>query len=350
MMQQDATLDKPVVSGPNAAVLRQMLQLIYGRFAGQAVCLAAKLGIADYIAAGSDTTDKLASVLNADRSSLSRFLRALASNGVLAETHDHWKLTAAGELLRGHVAGSVRDLARLFATREHAQSWLALEHSVLSGRSAFEHVHGTGGWNYAQEHPAFNQVFNAAMTSLAGSVHRTIADAYDFTGMELLIDVGGGHGRLMAHILHRFQRLHGIVYDMPHVVAGAAAYFAEEGLSDRCRAVAGDFFQSVPEGADAYIMTAILHDWDDDASEAILKNCRVAMKPGGRVLIGDFVLKPANEPDFGKTIDLEMLIMTPSGRERSEGDFRRLLDRSDLRLNRIIPLPSATSLVEAVAK
>jgi hypothetical protein len=142
--------------------------------------------------------------------------------------------------------------------------------------------------------------------------------------------------------------MRGIVYDMPHVVNGAETYIVRQGLGDRCQAIAGDFFTSVPAGADAYIMTAILHDWDDDASALILRNCRKAMKPTGRVLIGDFVLKPSNEPDFGRAIDLEMLVMTPSGRERTESDFRRLLHRCDLRLNRILPLPSGNSIVEAV--
>ena len=151
----------------------------------------------------------------------------------------------------------------------------------------------------------------------------------------------------MAQILERYPRMHGIVYDMSHVVDGAAAYLAERGLTSRCHAEGGDFFARVPEGADAYIMTAILHDWDDEGCVTILRNCRRAMKPGGRVLIGDFVLKPVNEPDFGKLIDLEMLVVTSGGRERSEEDFRRLLGQADLELSQMIPLSTGTSLIEA---
>jgi hypothetical protein len=281
-MQRDMTIDKPESASPDPAALGKMLQLIYGRFAGQTVCLAAKLGIADHITAGLITTTDLAAVLHANPSSLRRFLRALVSYGILAEdVPNEWKLSAAGDLLRQEVPGSVRDLARLFATPEHAHSWLALEHSVLTGTCAFNHVHGADGWSYAQEHPAFNETFNAAMSSIAGSVHQAIAGMYDFAGIELLVDVGGGHGRLMAHILARFPEMRGIVYDMPHVVNGAETYIDQLGLGDRCQAVAGDFFTSVPAGADAYIMTAILHDWDDDASTLILRNCRKAMKPCG---------------------------------------------------------------------
>lgn len=349
MLQNAATIDNAASFGPDPQALGQMLQLIYGRFAGQVVCLAAKLGIADKIAAGSTTTENLAVLLDANPSSLRRFLRALASHGILAEgVPDQWRLTPAGGLLRENVPGSLRNLARLFAAPEHVNSWLALEHSVLTGGCAFDHVHGMDAWSYGQKHPALNETFNAAMSDIAGAVHRAIAGVYDFTGIQLLVDVGGGHGHLMAHIMERFPRLCGIVYDMPHVVNGAATHLAARGLAERCAAVPGDFFERVPAGADAYIMTAILHDWDDEASAAILRNCRTAMKPEARILIGDFVLKPSNEADFGKALDLEMLVMTPSGRERTEDDFRRLLHRCGLTLNRIFPLPSGNSLVEAV--
>ena len=218
---------------------------------------------------------------------------------------------------------------------------------MISVSCGYESANGVGGWDYARAHPEFHQTFNQAMSSLAGSVHRAIVGAYDFTGIDVLVDIGGGHGRLMAQILERHPRMRGIVHDMPHVVDGAAAYMAERGLADRCQAVGGDFFAGVPQGADAYIMTAILHDWDDDGCVTILRNCRRAMKPGGRVLIGDFVLKPVNEPDYGKLIDLEMLVVTRGGRERSEEDFRRVLGRADLELNQILPLPTGTSLIEA---
>ena len=350
MMQQVSMVDKSSPSGPQPEHVGRILQLIYGRFAGHAVCLAAKLGIADHIAAGAGTTEKLARALNANTSSLRRFLKALASNGLMAEgPQDHWTLTPSGALLRNDVPGSMADLARLFSTDEHAKSWLAIEYSVLTGASAFEHVYQAGAWDYAQQHPEFNRAFNAAMSSLAGSVHRAIVDAYDFAGIDLLVDVGGGHGRLLAHILERHPNMHGIVYDMPHVIGGAAAHLVERGLTARSEAIGGDFFDRVPAGADAYIMTAVIHDWADERCEVILGNCRAAMKPGGRVLLADFVLKPANQPDLGRMIDLEMLAMTSNGRERTEEEFRALLGRSGLRVSRIIPLPVGTSLIEAVA-
>jgi len=348
-MQTIAAIDKAQSAGPDQAALRTLLHLIYGRFVGQAVCLAARLGIADRVAAGRERTDELASVLAANPDSLRRFLKALASQGLFVETaEDCWGLTETGSLLRGDVAGSLRDLAALFDSPAHAEAWLKLEYSVRTGNGAFGNVHGVHPWEYGRKNPSWNDSFNAAMSSIAGSVHQQIAYHYDFSDSKLLVDVGGGHGRLIARILERFPTLHGVVFDQPHVVEPVASYMAERRLSDRCRAVAGDFFERVPAGADAYIMTAILHDWDDDSCIRILRNCRAAMAPSGRILIADFILKPANQPDFGRLVDLEMLVVAGIGRERTEREFRNLLSRSGFALTQIIPLPAGTSLIEAI--
>jgi len=337
----------PKFDAQQPAGVNELLSIIYGRFAGQAVCLAAKLGIPDLVGNGFESTERLAASLGAQAHSLRRFLKALSSCGILREVgQDRWELTDSGTLLRGDAHGSLRDLARLFATDEHTKSWLALEHAVLTGTPAFDHVWGKDAWAYARENPEFNDAFNAAMSGIAGAVHQAIANVYDFSDVECLVDVGGGHGRLLSVILARFPNLRGIVFDMPHVTEGARAHIAQWGLSDRCQALGGDFFSNVP-AADSYILTAVLHDWSDDECIAILKNCRRAIKRGGRILIGDFVLKPANEPDFGRLIDIEMLVMTRSGRERTQEEFGSLLHKADFRLARVRPLPSGNSLLEA---
>jgi hypothetical protein len=280
---------------------------------------------------------------------LRRLLRALASQGLLVETaEDRWATTAAGDCLRADAPGSLRNLAVLFGTLAHSLSWIQMEHSVLTGESAFEYVHGQDAWRYARENPPWNDAFNAAMSDIAASVHRAIAEAYDFSGVRRLVDIGGGHGRLMIRILERFPALHGVVFDQPHVVNDVDWFMAERGLARRCQSVAGNFFESVPAGADAYIMTAVLHDWDDDACVEILRNCRSAMAPDGRILIGDFILMPPNQPDFGRLIDLEMLVMAGTGRERTEQEFCHILARAGLSLRKVIPLPAGTSLIEAV--
>ncbi len=352
MVAQAASILKPQVSAPPAlAPQAHMLGLIYGRFIAQALFAAAAFGVADHIAAGTVQTAALARAVGAEPSALGRLLRALASQGVLSEIEsERWSLTAAGELLRGDVPGSLRDLARFFAAREHGSAWLALDHSLRTGKSAFEAVHGMDAWRFGLEHPEFAQVFNAAMTSLAGSVHRAIADAYDFSGIDVLVDVGGGYGKLMECILARNPQLQGIVFELPHVAAQTERVLQASAVAGRCRAVAGDFLTEIPVRADAYIMTAVLHDWDDEASLAILRNCRRAMKPRGRVLLGEFVLKPTDEPDLGRLVDLEMLVILGRGRERTAEEFRVLLDAAGLSLTRIIPLPVGTSLIEATPK
>jgi SAM-dependent methyltransferase len=348
MVAQPTPIHKFEPAPLGASAQAHLLGLIYGRFIAQALFAAASLGVADHIAAGTTETAALARAVGAEPSALRRLLRALASYGVLIETaQGQWRLTASGELLRGGVPGSLRDLARFFAAREHGAAWLALDHSVRTGESAFEAVHGTDAWRFALAHPAFDQCFNAAMTSLAGSVHREIADAYDFSGIELLVDVGGGHGKLLECLLARNPQLKGVVFELPHVAAQTQRLLGSSPLADRCRAVAGDFFVDIPVVADAYIMTAVLHDWDDEACVTILRSCRKAMKPNGRLLLGEFVLKPANEPDLGKLVDLEMLVILGRARERTADEFRALLNEADLSLRRVIPLPAGTSLIEA---
>jgi len=349
MLAQVMPIDKPAAS--NTSPQAHMLGLLYGRFIAQALFAAAKLGIADHIAAGTAETPALAHAVEAEPRALRRLLRALASHGILIESApDRWRLSATGELLRGDVPGSLRDLACFFSAREHGAAWLALDHSVRTGDSAFEAVHGMDAWRFGLAHPAFDQLFNAAMTSIAGSVHQAIADAYDFSGIELLVDVGGGHGRLMKSLLGRNLQLRGVVFDLPHVAARTQQLIEAESAADRCRAVGGDFLVEIPVRADAYIMTAVLHDWDDEACVAILRNCRRAMKGNGRVLLGEFVLKPANEPDLGKLVDLEMLVMLGRAKERTADEFQALLDEADLCLRRVIPLPAGTSLIEARPK
>lgn len=348
MITQPARIDKsepnPLAGSPQA----HLLGLIYGRFIAQALFAAASLGIADHIAAGTSHTPALARAVEADPFALRRLLRALASYGVLVETaSEHWRLTETGELLRHGVPGSLRDLARFFAAREHGAAWLALDHSLRTGESAFEAVHGMNAWQFALAHPAFDQRFNAAMTSIAGSMHQAIADAYDFSGVELLVDVGGGHGRLMECLLARNPQMRGVVFELPHVAAQAQRLLESGPVAGRCRAVGGDFLAEIPVHADAYIMTAVLHDWDDEACVTILRNCRKAMKPNGRLLLGEFVLKAANQPDLGKLVDLEMLVMLGRARERTADEFSALLDAADLSLRRVIRLPAGTSLIEA---
>ncbi|MBV8741600.1 MAG: hypothetical protein JOZ12_07415 [Sinobacteraceae bacterium] len=348
MVAHATSIHKSQLTASSPPPQAHVLGLIYGRFIAQALFVAAEFGLADHIAAGTIQTGALAQAVGADSAALRRVLSALASQRILIETEpDCWDLTASGKLLCGGVAGSLRDLARFFGARAHGAAWVALDHSVKTGASAFEAVHGKDAWSFAFEHPTFAQAFNAAMTSIAGSIHQSIVDAYDFSDIEVLVDVGGGHGGLMQSILARYPNLRGVVLELPHVAAQTQQLLQASPVAERCRALGGDFLIEIPVRADAYIMTAVLHDWDDEACLAILRNCRKAMKPDGRVLLGEFVLKPSNEPDLGKLVDLEMLVILGHGKERTAAEFCALLDAADLSLYRIIPLPAGTSLIEA---
>jgi hypothetical protein len=191
-------------------------------------------------------------------------------------------------------------------------------------------------------------VFDAAMTSISTLESSAVVAAYDFRGIDMLVDVAGGHGLMITTILKANKKLRGILFDLSNVTTGAATLLRSGGVADRCQIVSGDFFSSVPEGGDAYIMKHIVHDWDDERATQILRNCHNAMRPDGRVLIVEAVIPPGNAAHFGKLLDLEMLALTPRGRERTRAEFQDLLQRSGFRLKRIIATETHLSVVEGV--
>jgi O-methyltransferase len=201
-------------------------------------------------------------------------------------------------------------------------------------------------FEYFPKHPDLSERFNNAMTAFSAMVIPAVLKAYDFSGIGTLVDVAGGHGQVLTSILKAYPSMKGVLGDLEHVIAGADARIRALGLSDRCRTEVIDFFRAVPRGGDAYIMKHIIHDWDDEKSIAILRNIRAAMNSGGRVILLDSVLPPANQPDFGKIIDIEMLLM-PGGRERTEEEFRSLFDRAGFRLTKIVRTESPLCVIEA---
>jgi hypothetical protein len=191
-------------------------------------------------------------------------------------------------------------------------------------------------------------VFDAAMTSISTLEAKAVVAAYDFSGIHTLVDIAGGHGLMVATVLKANKKMRGVLFDLPHVTAGATALLQSRGVADRCQVVSGDFFESVPVGGDAYLMKHIIHDWDDERATQILRNCHHAMQPGGKVLIVDAVIPPGNRAHFGKLLDLEMLVLTPRGRERTQAEFRELLKRSGFRLRRVVATETHLSVVEGV--
>jgi 2-polyprenyl-3-methyl-5-hydroxy-6-metoxy-1,4-benzoquinol methylase len=280
--------------------------------------------------------------------SLYRVMRALAGAGVLAEdAEQRFSLTPLGETLRSDVPFSLRALATSELGEVHYPSWGALLHTVKTGERGFDHVFGTDCWDYFGKHPENAAIFNQSMTELTRIVEPAVSKAYDFSSFAKIVDVGGGHGSLLTSILKKNPQAKGVILDAPQVVEGATARIKAEGLTERCEAVGGNFFEAVPEGGDAYIMKHIIHDWDDREAIAILKNCRKAIKEGGHVILIESVIPEGNEPSLAKFGDLVMMLI-PGGRERTAAEFAALFEAAGFRLERITPTESPMCLIEAV--
>jgi len=311
-------------------------RLVEGFQVSQALHVAATLGIADLLASSGRTSDELAAATDTHPPTLYRLLRALASVDVLREREGRrFELTPLGERLRSDAPDSVRGWAAFIGRPYFWQAWSALEHSVRTGENAFQHVHGTDVWSYRATRPDESAIFDRAMTSLSRRSNAALLAAYDFGRFRTVVDVGGGNGALLAAVLAANPKLEGTLFDLPHVVAGAPALLEQAGVADRCRVVAGSFFESVPQGADAYILRAVIHDWDDDESIRILKVVRRAIPVGGALLLVERAVAPPNEGRDAKFSDLNMLV-GPGGRERTRWEYAALLEASKFRLTGVV--------------
>ncbi|MGH8140201.1 MAG: methyltransferase [Steroidobacteraceae bacterium] len=327
-----------------------MLKLITAYWQSQLVFVAAKLGIADVLVAGPMTADVIARRVGADGPYLQRVLRALASVGVFStDSQARFGLTPLAQTLRSDHPESLRNFALMLVDDYTWQAWGALDHAVVTGGSAFEHVHGLPAFPYMQQHPEKERTFSASMASISAMENSAVARAYAFGRLHRVVDVGGAHGHLLATILRTYPNLRGVLFDQPQVVEAAAqtGFITAPDVHSRCEAVAGDFFASVPEGADAYVMKYVIHDWDDDRSVGILLNCRNAMAADGRVLVVDHVISSGNRRDWSKLLDINMMVV-PGGRERTRNEFRDLFGRAGLKLRRVIATSSSLHILEGV--
>ena len=324
-------------------------QMVTGYWAAQAIYAAAKLGIADSLAAGSKSVEELADAMGAQPGPLYRLLRALASIEIFAEQEDQqFTLTPLAETLRSDVPGSQRSLALMMGD-DHYRVWGGLADAVLTGENAHEKIVGQPIFEHLAEHPDKARIFDDAMTGIHGRETGAILDAYDFSDIKVIADIGGGNGSKITAILQSYPKLQGILFDLPHVVERARPNIEAAGLSDRCQLVDGDFFQSVPAGADAYLMRHIIHDWDDDKSHAILSNCHAVMSPSQKLLLVESVIPPGNDPFMGKFLDLTMMLI-PGGKERTEPEYRQLYDSAGFELTRVIPTGTEVSVIEGIRR
>jgi len=328
---------------PPAAYLSQ---LIGNTGFVHAILVAANLGLADLLKDGPLSIADLAEATGTHDRSLYRMLRALASRGIFSEDADgRFSLTALADPLRSDAPDSIHNWALFVGSEAELQSWAHLSYSVRTGKPAFEHIFGKGWFDYLDEQPEMARIFNHLMTGGSTSDAAAIVEAHDFSVYRKIVDIGGGHGALLAHILEQNPQSSGVLFDAPSVIAGATAIDTQVNQG-RAEKVAGNFFEAVPNGADAYVLKYIIHDWDDERAIMILKNCRQAMAENGRVLLVEMVIPAGNAPSPGKFLDLEMLLYFYS-RERTEAEYRDLLQQAGLELITMTPTASPFSIIEA---
>lgn len=329
----------------NTQASKQLLnQMIGGYWITQAIYVAAHLGIADLLAHGPCTAEELAEQTHTESGALYRVLRALASVGIFAQDAQHrFSQTPLSEPLRSDAVQSQRAFAIMMGA-EFYETWGKLLHSVQTGEFGFHARFGMPFFEYMIKNPERHRIYDAAMTGVHGAETEPMLDACDFSSFRRVVDIGGGNGSVLTAILNRHPLLEGILFDLPAVAERAVPFIADSGLSGRCQVTGGDFFSSVPAGADAYLMRHIIHDWEDDEAVTILRNFREAMSSGGRILVVETVIPPGNEPSFGKWLDLMMLLV--GGRERTEEEYRAIFSAAGLKLNRIIPTSSPVSVIE----
>jgi ubiquinone/menaquinone biosynthesis C-methylase UbiE len=323
----------------NGAARQKLVETMEGFRATQVIYVAAKLAIADLLADEPKSIGELAEATSTNAHALHRLMRALVTLGVCEEPRDGvFGLAPAGQYLRTGVPGSVR--YRAMHCGQLWPIWGELLYSITTGESARKRLTQTAGFEHLSRDPEAAEIFNGAMAEITREVGAAVVRTYDFSQIRTIVDVGGGYGTLVATILKANPHMRGKVLDMAHAADGARQLLEKFGVADRCEFVEGSFFESVPAGADAYILKSIIHDWDDERSVAILKTCRRAMGPNARLLIVERVMPerlgtsaPHRAMAFG---DLNMLV-APGGQERTETEFRRLFEQSGFRLVRLVP-------------
>jgi hypothetical protein len=327
----------------------QLDQMITGYWTSQAIYAAAKFGIADLLQDGPRSAEELASATSTNPDALYRLLRALASVGIFSEGPPrHFSMTPLAEPLQSDVPGSKRALA-LMSGDEQFRAWSEIAYGIQTGKTAFDKVFGRPIFDYLSEHAEKARIFDAAMVGIHGRESAAILDGYDFSAIGVLADIGGGNGSQITAVLQRHTAMKGILFDLPHVIQRAKERIETGGIASRCHLIGGSFFDSVPAGADAYLLRHIIHDWDDEKSLTILRNCHQAMSPQGKLLVIESVIPPGNGPFGGKFLDLVMLLI-PGGKERTEDEYRTLFRKGGFELTRVVPTSTEVSIIEAIRR
>ncbi|HKW16843.1 MAG TPA: methyltransferase [Terriglobales bacterium] len=342
---------EPSATRPAPDPAQLLLQMSTGYVVSAALWVAAELKVADVMGASAKPVAELARKTKTNEDALFRTLRLLAMVGIFAETEPrYFALTPSAELLRSDHRQSMRDTVVWLADPFHYKVAAEMLHSVRTGQPTVEHVTGKPAFEYfASDKVEFDR-FHRAMTNLSAMAVSAALEAYDFSGCDTIVDVGGGHGFAICEILRKYPQMKGVLFDLKDIVPGADQRIRELGLEKRCRTEHGDFFKAVPKGCDIYFMKHILHDWTDEQATTILRNCRTSFesqgKRSGKIVLLEFVVPRGNEPHPSKVIDIEMLFF-PGGRERMENEWRDLFSRAGFRPTRIVPTKSPFRVIEA---
>ena len=338
--------DLPTDASPAAA----LLHLAGGFPVARALYVAAKLGVADLLGERPKSGAELAAATGTHAPSLERVMRLLACEGVFAK--DGWgrfALTPVSVSLQAHRAGSLRDLIVHQLGEEPYQAWGELMESVRTGVTAFDRTFGVGVWEYRARHPEYAALFDAAMSDYAGVHTDAVIEAYPFSAFRRVVDLGGGVGEFLVCLLAAHPGMNGVLFDLPHVAERAREQIASAGLANRCEVLGGDIFAGVPEGADAYILSRVIHDWDDARALTILRNCRRAIPPHGKLLLIERILPAKTEPSPAArsllASDLMMMVMNGGG-ERTEEEYQVLLRAAGLAPAKVTPTRTAVSVIE----
>jgi len=326
-----------------------LMDLLLGVPVTQIIAVAARMGIPGRLRNGPTSVTVVAQESGTLEDPTYRLLRALSAIGITTESADRkFSLTPVGECLLPEVPGSFDALAKLNGSAWWISAFSELTHTLQTDRSAFSKQAGDSLFGFLAEHPSEQELFARAMSTFSGAEVALILSAFDFSKYRHIVDVGGGHGMLLAAVLKSATQAQGTLLDRPGVVPGAEKRLREAGLVERSRVVAGDFFEGVPTGGDVYLLKHILHDWDDARAVRILRSVAQAMAPGGRVLVIEQGITPPGVPGPGKIADIVMMVLTEGGRERSVEELRALFERAGLRFEREITTPGAITLFEAL--
>ncbi|MGI9147337.1 MAG: methyltransferase [Chloroflexota bacterium] len=326
----------------------QVIQMATAYWVSRAIYVAAELGIADLLKDGPEAAESLAATTGTYAPALRRVLRSLASVGLFrTDGQGRFSLTPLGAVLQSDAPGAARSTVIALSGAWFWAAWGEVLHSVRTGETGLQKALGMSEYDYLAEHPEDASHFNTAMIGYHGDEPAAIVEAYNFSGSGKVVDVGGGSGNLLGTILTANPSLRGVLFERPQVVPDAKRNLDAAGVGNRCEVIAGDFLDAVPDGGDVYIVSHCIHNWDRPSCERILANCRRAMSPRGRLLIVEAVVGSGDETDPAKILDLAMLLV-PGGQERTEDEYRLLLEQAGFRLARVVPTRTSASIIEAV--